>query len=188
MTHSCTHTCLLQCHHLEITTKQGSRLLWRRSTNWKKMQIVFLKVTHEPPARSSGFLPMTHLTDQKAQLWPDELPALSSPGAETEVLGQSAGPTHTRHLGGEKAAPSGHPLTALTPLEPDPRDSDPHATRPPRCIQDSTVSLHPLASWPDSRCFPQSTCTGLSPHRLLDNKPGPRGQGSACETGKCGTT
>ena len=188
MTHSCTHTCLLQCHHLEITTKQGLCLLWRRTTNWKKMQIVFLKVTHEPPARSSGFLPMTHHTDQKAQLWPDELPALSSPGAETEVLGQSAGPTHTHHLGGEKTGPSGRPLTALTPLEPAPRDSDPRPNRPPRCFQVRTVSLHPLASWPDSRFFPWSTRTGLSPHRPLVNKPGPRGQGSACETGKCGTT
>ena len=30
LTHSCTHTCLLQCHHLEITTKQGLCLLWQK--------------------------------------------------------------------------------------------------------------------------------------------------------------
>ena len=131
------------------------------------------------------FLPMTNLTDQKAQLWPNALPALSSPGAETEVLGRSAGPCHTCHLGGKMTAPSRRPLTALTSLGPAPRASDPRPTRPPRCIQDSTVSLHPLASWPDSRFFPWATRTGLSPHRPLVNNPGPRGQGSACETGKC---
>ena len=74
---------------------------------------------------------MTHLTDQKAQLWPDALPALSSTGAEAEVLGRFAGPTHTRHLGGEMMAPSRHPLTALTPLGPAPRDSDPRPTSAP---------------------------------------------------------
>lgn len=51
---SCTHTCLLQHDHLEVTTKQGVCLLWWRITNWKKMHTVFLKMTHEPPTRSSG--------------------------------------------------------------------------------------------------------------------------------------
>ena len=130
LTHSCAHTRLLQRHHLEITTKQGYVSVaenYQLEEKWKSKHRLSSSASVLTHWKFWPFLPVTHLTDQKAQLWPEALPALLSPGAETEVLGRSAGPLTPATLVGEMPAPS-----ALTSLGPAPRDSDPRPTRPPR--------------------------------------------------------
>ena len=172
-------------------TKQGLCLSRRRTTNWKKMQIVFLKVSHEPPARSSG--PFCQ--------WPTSL-----------IRKRSSGPIHPLSclplalrlnswddlqvpLTPATLVEEMTALSALTSLGPAPCDSNPRPTRPPRSEGGAdTWGASRTAPWAPAPAgllvrpvlLPTVPTDRLSTHRLLGNKPGPRGQGSACKTGKCG--